>query len=346
MNSYYIGLDIHKRSISYCIKSAGGQIWAEGKFTSNRSELIRAQSQWPRPWIAGMEATIFSGWIHDVLKECGQQVRVGDPNMMRAIAASKKKSDQLDARKIADLLRADLFPDVYVACPQVRELRQTLRYRNLLVREIVRFKNRACGMLMEAGIGYERERVHGQGYWARLMEELVADEMPSGWIDLLRLNRNTIQQLQQLEGRLVESLVKHPRLAERVKRLDTIPGVGPLTALTWALEIDDPKRFANVRRAVSYCGLCSAQRQSGERTGRGPLSKQRNKHLQTMLVEAAKKGARRDTKLNEIYEREKARGNPNQATIAVARRLVAYLLACDRENRAFRSELAAETTAA
>ena len=84
MNSYYIGLDIHKRTISYCIKSVGGQIWAEGKFTSNRSELIRAQSQWPRPWIAGMEATIFSGWIHDVLKECGQQVRVGDPNMKEA----------------------------------------------------------------------------------------------------------------------------------------------------------------------------------------------------------------------------------------------------------------------
>lgn len=65
-----------------------------------------------------------------------------------------------------------------------------------------------------------------------------------------------------------------------------------------------------------------------------------------MLVEAAKKGARRDTRLNEIYEREKARGNPNQATIAVARRLVAYLLACDRENRAFRPEQAAETAAA
>jgi hypothetical protein len=64
-----------------------------------------------------------------------------------------------------------------------------------------------------------------------------------------------------------------------------------------------------------------------------------------MLVEAAKKGARRDAKLNEIYEHEKQRGNPNQATIAIGRRLVAYLLACDRENRAFRPELA-ETAAA
>jgi transposase len=200
--------------------------------------------------------------------------------------------------------------------------------------------------VMEAGIGYERERVHQQGYWVRLMEELVADQMLAGWLDLLRLNRNTIQQLQQLEGRLVESLVKHPRLAEGVKRLDTIPSVGALTVLTWALEIDDPKRFANVRRAGSYCGLCSAQRQSGDRTGRVPLHKQRNKHLQTMLVEAAKKSAPRDAKLNEIYEREKQRGNANQTTIAVARRLVAYLLACDRENRTLRPELAAETAAA
>ena len=110
-----------------------------------------------------MEATIFSGWIHDVWKECGQQVRVGDPNMMRAIAATKKKSDQLDVRKIAELLRANLFPDVYVASPQVRELGQTLRYGNLLVREILHFKNRACGMLLEAGIFYEREESLSKG---------------------------------------------------------------------------------------------------------------------------------------------------------------------------------------
>ena len=94
-----------------------------------------------------------------------------------------------------------------------------------MVREIVPFKNRACGMLMDAGVGYGRERVLQQGYWSRLMEELVADQMPAGWIELLRPNRNTIQQLQQLEGRLAESLVKHTRPAERVKRLNTIPGI-------------------------------------------------------------------------------------------------------------------------
>jgi transposase len=115
----------------------------------------------------------------------------------------------------------------------------------------------------------------------------------------------------------------------------TIPAVGPITALTWALEVGDVKRFSSIKKAISYCGLCGAEKSSADTVKRTPISKQRNKHLQSVLVEAAKMAPRLSSELALIYDREKQKGNANRATLAVARKLVAYLVAIDRSQRDF-----------
>jgi len=122
---------------------------------------------------------------------------------------------------------------------------------------------------------------------------------------------------------------------ERVARLQTIPGVGPVLALTWALEVGEVSRFHSIDRAASYCGLCSRQNNSAGKEKRGPISKQRNPHLQAVLVEAAKIAPRWNPALAELHDREVERGHRNTATLAVARKLVAYLLAVDRRQTAF-----------
>jgi transposase len=105
--------------------------------------------------------------------------------------------------------------------------------------------------------------------------------------------------------------------------------------LTWVLEIGPVSRFGSIRQAISYCGLCSAQRESAGKQQRGPISKKRNKHLQTILVEAAKLAPRWNLQLAEIHQRELNRGNRNRATLAVARRLVAYMMAVDKSETNF-----------
>jgi transposase len=102
------------------------------------------------------------------------------------------------------------------------------------------------------------------------------------------LSRETIVRLQKTDYALVSSLQRDPILAERIKNLRTVPGVGPITALTWALEIGDVSRFRSVKQAISYCGLCGDEKSSADKVMRTPLSKQRNKHIQRVLVEAAK----------------------------------------------------------
>ena len=121
--------------------------------------------------------------------------------------------------------------------------------------------------------------------------------------------------------------------------------MGPITALTWALEIADPHRFPSVGDAVSYCGLTSAFRSSAGKEQRGPLSKQRNAWLQTALIEAAKLAPRWNPQLAAVHARELERGHPQSRHPAVARKLVAYLMAVDKSGKPFQLRLSLPTAA-
>jgi transposase len=171
------------------------------------------------------------------------------------------------------------------------------------------------------------------GYFKELMTK--NPDIREGLRPLLTICRETIVRIGKTEGALMRSLARDPLLSDRVQRLMTIPAVGPITALTWVLEADDVARFGSVKQAISYCGLCGAERSSADMVKRMPISKQRNKHLQSVLVEAAKLGPRLSPDLALVYETERQKGHANRATIAVARKLVAYLLAVDRSGREF-----------
>jgi transposase len=228
---YYIGLDVHKRTISYCVKDVSGRVHQEGKLGATRCELDLWMRTLPQPWTVAMEATIFTGWIYDHLHPHATQVKVAHPLMLRAIAAAKKKNDRVDASKIADCLRCDFLPECHMASTEIRDRRRTLRYRGLLVRQMVQTKNRISGLLMETGVTYNKQRLHKVGYFRELLAS--NEEVNESIRPLLRLSRDTIARLQKTERALVSSLQRDPLLTERINRLRTVPGVGPVTALTW-----------------------------------------------------------------------------------------------------------------
>jgi transposase len=326
---HYVGLDVHKKAISYCVKLSDGTIVREGSVRALRAELTGWALALPGPWSGAMEATLFSEWVFEHLQPMAAALAVGHPARMKAITAGKKKSDKLDARTIADLLRCDLLPPAYMLPAPLRELRRVLRYRNLLVRTEVKMKNKIAGLLMELGVDYERARLHGKKYFRRLLAE-AGEIIPDSARHLLEFSRAEVETLQRMDRQLVSGLAKHPGVAERVARLTTIAGVGPIVALTWALEVGPPERLGGIAQAQSFCGLTAALRESAGKQTRGPLSKQRNAHLQTVLIEAAHLAPRYNPLLAEVYRRELERGNANRATLAVARKLVAYLLAADK----------------
>ena len=261
---YYIGLDVHKRTISYCVKDAAGRVHQEGKIGSTRRELDCWMRTMPQPRMIAMEATIFTGWIYDHLLPHAEKVKVAHPLMLRAIAAAKKKNDKIDAGKIADCLRCNFLPECHMASTEIRNRRRTLRYRNLVIKQMVQMKNRVSGLLMETGVEYNKQRLHKVSYFRELLSTNA--EVHPSLRPLLKLSRETIERCQKTEYALVSSLQRDPVLAERTKRLRTVPGVGPITALTWALEIGDVSRFRTIKQAISYYGLCGDERSSAEKS--------------------------------------------------------------------------------
>lgn len=340
MHLYCVGLDVHKQTITFCIKTLDGRIEREGSVAARRVVLDEWVKTLPEACVAGMETTMFSHWIYQHLKQGGVDVRMGHAARMKAICAGKHKSDKLDARMIADLLRANLFPECYVIEPELCALRRQLRFRRRMVEEEVMFRNKTAGLLMECGIEYEGRKLHGKRYFAGLLQQL--GEEGRELRPLLEFNRRQIDNLRQMNRQVIQLLGRRPQLADRVKALQKIEGVGPVTALTWALEIGDPQRFGSMRQAQSYCGLSSAQRESAGKQRRGPISKQRNARLQSALIEAAKLAPIHNPTLKAVHTKARERGhNANTATLEVARKLARFLLAADRAFVAAQSSAAA-----
>jgi transposase len=329
---YYVGLDIHKRTIAYCATTSGGTVKLEGEIPSTRAAIRDLAGKIGTRWVGAMEATIFTGWVYDEFMKYGHRLRVASPSMLKYISGGKK-SDRIDARKLSDLLRCNLLPEVVMESSEIRELRMVLRFRTLLVRTAVKMKNKTAGLLMESGAEYEKADLRSKRRFGEMLESL--EDVPQSVIDLARMSRDAAEFFETLQKRLVKGLTDHPEIRERVRRLRSIPGVGEITALTWALEIGDPSRFPSRRKAISYCGLCSELKESAGKQARGPLTKRRNSHLQSVLVEAAKMAPRFNPQLREVHERELMRGNRNRATLAVARKLVAYMLSVDRSGKEF-----------
>src|SRR5947209_13970263 len=330
---YSIGLDVHKRTISYCVKDAAGHVQQAVKLRGTRCDLDSWMATLPQPRTIAMEATIFTGWIYDHLLPHAEKVKVAHPLMLRAIAAAKKRNDRIDAGKIADCLRCDFLPECHMASTEIRDRRRTLRYRSLVIKQMVQMKNRVSGLLMETGVSYNKQRLHKVGYFAELMTS--NEEVHESIRPLLKLSRDMIARAQKLDYALISSLQRDPVLKERLRRLRTVPGVGPITALTWALEIGDYSRFASNKQAISYCGLCGDEKSSADKVMRMPISKQRNKHIQRVLIEAAKLAPRESPELALTHARELERGNRNRATLAVARKMVCYMLAVERRQQDF-----------
>src|SRR6185369_1148736 len=187
----------------YCIKDVGGQVQREGTIPTTRTELDSWMKTLPKPWTVAMEASIFTGWVYDHLLPQAAQVKVAHPVMLRAIAAAKKKNDRIDAGKIADCLRCDFLPECHMVSTEIRDRRRVLRYRNLVVKQMVQMKNRVSGLLLETGVTHNKQRLHKVRYFQELISN--QEEVPESIRPLLKLSRETIVRCQKTEYALVSS---------------------------------------------------------------------------------------------------------------------------------------------
>jgi transposase len=272
--------------------------------------------------------------IHDRLEEHGFDVALSNPSKTRLIAEAKVKTDMVDARTLAALLRADMLLTCYVPGEELRSRRELLRHRLSLVKSRTAVKNRIHGLLDKHGL-----RMPGTTAFSR-------DNVT--WLKGLRLgfmdNAILESNIALLEALNLQIMIIEEKIAvlavedTRARLLMTMPGIGYFTAMLILCEIGDICRFKGDKKFASWMGLVPSVHQSGERTRVGGVSRQGNKRLRWALVESAKTAVQHDGRLGEMYERVSRRMGSGCATVAVAHEMARILYFMLSRNEPYRGE--------
>jgi transposase len=283
MPTYYLGLDVHKVRTQYCLMDPAGEILAEGSMPTEDVATIV-----PADCAVVLEAT--GSWHHtyDALRACAASVKLAHPSHVKAIASARVKTDKIDARILAHLLRTDLVPEAWAPPAEVRELRDLVRLRWRFVGQRTTAKNRISNLLARQCLRYPGTDLFGRAGRAWLAE-LDLDPHTRTLIELLLA---TIDEADAHVRALTALLRERLRGAPELQLLETIPGVGFLTAATLVAEIGDWRRFARAEKVSAYFGLVPRVRASADVAHYGRITRAGSPHARRALVEAAHVAAR------------------------------------------------------
>lgn len=258
--------------------------------------------------------------LYDELERAGIRPVLVNPFTIKIIVQAKFKDDRADSEKLADLGRTDMYTESFVPDLHHRDLRELTRTRLGIQHDATKHKNRIYAILAKYPHRQPTALFTGQGRaWLRIVPLREIDRMA------LNVHLSTIDhmsaQTAALEKEICRIAVSDPRAA----LLMTVPGIGPLTAVTILAEIVDIGRFDSPEKLTSYAGLVPSHRNSADAVRTGGITKRGSSWLRNAMVEAAFIAVRYDAKLRERYDRVAARRGPMKARVAVARQMLEYV---------------------
>lgn len=313
----HVGVDLHKRLSQIAVLTEDGEL-TQHRLENEGSRIEQFFAQLPAPAPVAIEASGTWWWLVDLLEGLGHQPVLSHPKQTKAIAAARLKNDRVDAERLVLLLRGDLLPKVWIPPRELREARELLRHRVSLVWLRTEIKNRLLALLARRNLqppgGTSWFTARGQ----RALQALALSPVPStireDSVALLHLLEEQIRRLdQELVGRWGDD--------PRVRRLMTLPGIGPFTAILLVLELGDVHRFPSAKHLASYVGLTPRVRASADRIRLGHISKEGNRLVRWALVVAATQAARQPGPLRAWFRLVQQRKGKKVARVALARRL-------------------------
>ncbi len=272
------------------------------------------------------EAGYFGFWIHDALREQGVECLVTHPaDVPTKDKERRNRNDRVDARKLARNLRNGELAPLYVPTRSALEDRSLVRTRMAMVKKQTRCKNQIKASLSFYGYTIPDELMKSR--WSRRF---------IGWLESLSFERDSgkqslqtlLEELEHLRQSIAHLTKQICTLAEQepyrtqVELLDSIPGIGTLSAMTLLTEIVDINRFKNLDHLASYVGLIPGEDSSGEQERNTGISHRRNAHLRSMLIECSWVAAREDPALLMAFGKLSKRMVKNRAIVRIARKLL------------------------
>jgi transposase len=338
-----VGWDLHRKFSQVSLIEQQG----DGQFrTVRRARLEHADRDTMQAWLAelppgtpvAMEGSFGWQWVADFLTEAGLDPHLGHPPGLKVLAKNEPKSDRVDADRLARFYLRGTFPKSYLATPEVRQIRERIRYRMALSQVRVAVKCRIHAILHRQGVLHGFSDLFGkQGrqFLKGLKLPAASRCVLDGW---LKLQDEVARRLSEVEDWMEQTLEVDPI----VRILSTIPGLGLILAHVIRAEVGQlDERFANRRRFTSYVGLAPMANDSADRHGRRHVSRTCNHTLRWALVEAATNGIRSrrcPAKLKQLWHRLTLGGRVRkaEARVAVARELAELVYICWKKGEEFR----------
>ena len=325
-----IGCDYHPSWQQICWVDTETGETQEQKLDHASGEATRFYRQLSGHALIGMESTGNCQWFVEMATTAGHDVWVGDAARIRASDARQQKHDRRDAALILKLLLEGRFPRIWIPSGEEKDLRQLLIHRYKLVRLRAQVKNELQHLAMNQGVTKKRK------LWSKAGEKVLRELPLRTWgsrrrEDLFRVREMLDAQIAPLDQAVTEAAEKE----EKARLLMTQPGVGPITSLAFVLTMGDVNRFQRGKQVASYLGLIPREYSSGGHQRFGSISKQGNRFMRMLLVEAAQCAVRYDPQFRNEYLHRCHRKAKGVAKVAVARKLAVRLYWMLRTNKAY-----------
>ena len=314
--SVYVGIDVHRKRSQVAVVTEDGKVQLNKNVVNGSEPFLRLIGDLPAGTPVAFETAFGWSWLAELLEDYAFDAHLVHPLRCKAIASARLKNDKVDAATLAQLLRADLLPEAWLAPAKVRQLRALLRHRVSLVRLGTQLRNRIHAVA--ADHGYDRPASYWTGPGRGWLAEL---DLPPASREIITDCLAVIDALALLTGRIDGELHAHAKADPRVKALTTLPGVGEFTALVMVAEIGDITRFPSARKLASWAGLTPTVRGSDLKVRHGHISKQGSAWLRWVMNQAAQT-AKRSPEYAASYAAIAKRRGKKIATIAVARKLL------------------------
>lgn len=319
----YVGIDYHTKFAIATRMDKDGVILGENKI-ANKKELVRNYlSLLPAQSKVVLEATnnwyAFVEWSHDLPIE----VILAHPTKTKAIAEARIKTDAIDSKILADLLRSNFVAQSYLAPQKVRDVRELVRYRTTLVRLRTQLISRIHSILFKNG----EELTTSDVTTKKGRSEIELLSLRSIYRQEIQSCFKVIDDLKSEIGKFEKEIRKEAELDADTKLLLSIPGISFFSALLIVSEIGDFRRFASSRKLCSFAGLVPSVYSSGGKTRRGAITKQGSANLRFILLQAVPHLVKKSLRIKNLYERVRRKHGKNVARIAIARKLLSIILA-------------------
>ncbi len=329
----HIGIDVHKNQSQVCILTADAEL-IEKRIRTDRDRFAAMLGSRPRARIL-IEASTESEWVARCLEAQGHEVIVADPNYapMYAHRTRRVKTDRRDARALAEACRVKAYRRAHRATDDRRHVRGRLAVREALVQTRTKYISLVRALLRREGL---RVRPGCSSSFVERVNDLqIPGPLQREIAPILRLMKPLNRQIE----RATKDVEKIAHQDPATRRLCTAPGVGPITAASFAATIDKPERFKGAHQVEAYLGLVPRELSSGEKQRKGRITKAGDRRTRSLLVEAAWALLRTQRPaigpLRAWTERLAARRGRRVAVVALARKLAGILFAMMRDGTEF-----------